>query len=232
VRALFEAHPDRVAAVLLEPMPANNGLLLQTPAFLRGLRDLCDRHGALLVFDEVISGFRLRYGGVDALVDVRPDLVTLGKVIGGGMPIGAVVGPRAILERLAPVGPVYQAGTLSGNPVSVAAGAATLSLLEDGSAYRRLDESGARLQRALEALGIATVRQGSVLWPYLGEGAPPRRADAIDPRIGPRFAPLHRHLLDAGVYLPPSAYEVWFLSTAHTDADLDHVVAAVAAHLE
>jgi glutamate-1-semialdehyde 2,1-aminomutase len=226
VEELFRANPGQIAAVLLEPMPANNGLLLQTPAYLAGLRRLCTEHGALLIFDEVISGFRLQYGGYGGLVGVQPDLVTLGKIVGGGMPIGAVVGPGRIVDLLAPLGPVYQAGTLSGNPVSVAAGLATMRHLSDPAVYARLDALGARLEAGLTARGVTVVRQGSIVWPYLGDGPIPVRADTIDPQIGPRFAGLHRRMLELGVYLPPSAYEVWFLSSAHTDDDVDAVLAA------
>jgi glutamate-1-semialdehyde 2,1-aminomutase len=224
---LFTEHGADIAAVLVEPMPANNGLLLQTPAWLAAVRALCTKHGALLIFDEVISGFRLHYGGYGGLVGVQPDLVTLGKIVGGGMPIGAVVGPAATLDLLAPLGPVYQAGTLSGNPVSVAAGKATLALLSDPATYAHLDLLGAQLAAGLEARGVASVRQGSILWPYLSSGPIPRRADLIDPAIGPRFSALHRRLLDLGVYLPPSAYEVWFLSTAHTATDVDGLLHAL-----
>lgn len=227
VRTLFEAHPDQVAAIVMEPMPANNGLLVQRPEFLKELRALCDVHGALLVFDEVISGFRLHYGGYGELVGVQPDLVTLGKVIGGGMPIGGLVGPKHLMEQLAPMGPVYQAGTLSGNPVSAAAGSATLGLLADGTVYSRLEALGKHLEdRLADVAGVQVVRKGSIVWMYLSDDPAPRTAEAIDGHIKSRFADMHGDMLQAGFYLPPSAYEVLFLSAAHTTQDLDSMADA------
>jgi len=223
----FDEFAGEIAGVVLEPVPGNNGLLLQRPEWLKRLRALCDEHCALLVFDEVISGFRSCYGGVDGALGIQPDLTTLGKIIGGGMPIGAIVGSRGFMEKLAPTGPVYQAGTLSGNPVSVAAGIATLDLLSDPAVYERLDALGAYLEDALlERAGVRTVRAGSLLWPYLGEDAFPRRADQIEALHAERFKPLHAHLLASGFYLPPSAYEVLFLSHAHTEPALDALVDA------
>jgi glutamate-1-semialdehyde 2,1-aminomutase len=222
--AIFAEHGDDLACVIVEPLPANNGLLPQRPEWLARLRSLCDRHGALLVFDEVITGFRLRYGGAGPLVGVEPDLVTLGKIVGGGMPVGAVTGPATLLDLLAPVGRVYQAGTLSGNPVSMAAGLATLSLLQDGSVHARLEEAGARLARALcdgAPPWIQVQRAGSIVWPTLADGPLPRRADAVAPATVERFGPLHAALLERGFYLPPAALEVLFLSAAHSDEDLD-----------
>ncbi|MSQ81867.1 MAG: glutamate-1-semialdehyde 2,1-aminomutase [Myxococcales bacterium] len=230
VRNLFALHGSRIAAIIIEPLPANNGLLVQTAEFLHGLRHVTTQHGALLIFDEVISGFRLHYGGYGALVGVQPDLTTLGKIVGGGLPLGAIVGPRRILELLAPVGPVYQAGTLSGNPLSIAAGLATLRTLQDPAVYRRLNHLGAYLEHKLLATGIEWLRgqrQGSVFWPYFAQGPLPTRADTIDPLAVARFNNLYHHVLQAGFYLPPSAYEVLFLSAAHTEAQLDGLVAAL-----
>ena len=230
VAHVFASHPDQVAAVLLEPMPANNGLLKQSQAFLQGLRRLTADHGSLLIFDEVISGFRVGWGGYGALVGVQPDLVTLGKVIGGGMPVGAVVGPTALMSQLAPTGPVYQAGTLSGNPVSMAAGVATLSKLQDGTIYARLEELGQRLERRFAAAGRSwpqVQRQGSVFWLYFDTDALPDRADTISAVHVQRFNQLHAGMLLAGYYIAPSAYEVAFLSAAHTNAEVDAYVDAV-----
>lgn len=232
--AVFADHGADIAAVILEPLPANNGLLPQQRAWLQGVRRRCDAAGALLIFDEVISGFRLHFGGYGELVGVRPDLITLGKIVGGGMPVGAVVGPRALMEQLAPIGPVYQAGTLSGNPVSMAAGIATLQKLRNGDVYARLEALGARLEAGLRALNrddVQVVRQGSIVWPWFAASAMPTTAEgAFDAHVG-RFRTLHRPLLDAGFYLPPSAYEVLFLSVAHSEADIDGLVAAIAAAL-
>jgi glutamate-1-semialdehyde 2,1-aminomutase len=231
---LMRQRGDQIAAVLVEPIPANSGLLLQRPEFLRLLREECSRCGALLIFDEVISGFRTGPAGAAGHYGITPDLATYGKVIGGGMPVGAYGGPRATMEQLSPIGPVYQAGTLSGNPVAMAAGAATLRhlLADDGAAYRRLDELGDRLQSGLQrvlddaATGWSVVRMGSVLWLALQPGEPPRRYEDIEPDAAARYAALHTALLDRGVYLAPSAYEVIFVSLAHSDDDIDETIAA------
>ncbi len=229
VEKLFAFNGAKIAAVVIEPLPANNGLLIQTPEFLQGLRKLCDKHGALLVFDEVISGFRLQRGGYGQLCGVQPDLVTLGKIIGGGMPIGAVVGPKKIMALLAPVGPVYQAGTLSGNPVSIAAGLKTLEKLRDPGVYEHLDRLGAYLQEKLHQSGVPWLRAtrvGSVVWPYFDEGPVPVTASAISAKAVERFNAMYQQVLEAGVYLPPSAYEVLFMSNAHTTAHIDRLVQA------
>jgi glutamate-1-semialdehyde 2,1-aminomutase len=224
--SLMEVRGSEIAAVIIEGVPANSGLLVQRPAFMRRLRELCTRHGALLILDEVITGFRLGPNGAAALYDLRPDLATYGKVIGGGMPVGAYGGRRELMERLAPLGAVYQAGTLSGNPVAMAAGIATLrSLLADGgSAYAELERLGAALAGGLaELFGRAglpwsVVRVGSILWLALQAGEPPRRYEDIDPGCAATYAALHRALLGRGVSLAPSAYEVAFVSLAHDDA--------------
>lgn len=228
---LFAKHGGEIACVAVEPVPANDGLLVQRPEWLRRLRELCTHHGALLLFDEVITGFRLRYGGAGPILGVQPDLVTLGKIVGGGMPVGAVAGPAALMDRLAPLGPVYQAGTLSGNPVAMAAGRATLARLRDGEAYRALEELGGRFEarlreRAAPRLGL--VRMGSILWPWLGEGPAPRRPDRIEAGHVERFRAMHGRLLDRGFYLPPSAREVLFLSTAHAAAEVESLADALA----
>jgi glutamate-1-semialdehyde 2,1-aminomutase len=226
----FAHHGDEIAAIIIEPMPANNGLLVQAPGYLQALRDLCDRHCSLLIFDEVISGFRLHNGGYGQLAGVQPDLVTLGKIIGGGMPVGAIVGPAPFLDQLAPLGPVYQAGTLSGNPISIAAGLATLTKLADPKLYARLDALGERLEQQLAASGLPwlrVTRQGSVVWPYFDEGPIPRTAAAISPVAVRRFNAMFQSVLQAGCYLPPSAYEVLFLSAAHTPAHIDQLAGAL-----
>jgi len=223
VRALFDAQGDHIAAVIIEPMPANNGLLLQRDDFLRFLRDITAKHGALLIFDEVISGFRLRYGGYYHGVDVVPDLVTLGKIIGGGMPIGALVGPGTIMDRLSPLGPVYQAGTLSGNPVSLAAGIKTLEILRDEDPYPRLDALGAALVDRLEASGnpaARAVRMGSIVWLHLDPAPFPRNPDDIADGVTTRFKAMYASLLDRGYYLPPASVEVLFISAAHTEDEV------------
>ena len=230
VQALFDAHRGKIAAVIIEPLPANNGLLVQRREFLAFLREITLREGAVLIFDEVISGFRLRFGGYGESVGVKPDLVTLGKIVGGGMPVGAVVGRASELDLLAPSGSVYQAGTLSGNPVSLAAGIATLQILRREEPYARLDRAGARFEATLLAGGrddLRLARTGSVLWLYLDAGEPPRRADRIIPEAMERFNRIFWPLLERGFYFPPSPYEVFFLSTSHTDGEIEAGARAV-----
>jgi glutamate-1-semialdehyde 2,1-aminomutase len=235
--ALFEAEGARIAAVIIEPVPANHGLLPQRREFLEALRRTTRAHGALLIFDEVISGFRLGRGGAAELLGIRPDLATFGKVIGGGMPVGAFGGERRIMARLAPDGDTYQAGTLSGNPVAMAAGLATLDLLERESGWERLEACGAELERLLEPVlarapyPVSLVRVGSLFWMSLHEHGAPRTAVALSERESRRFAALFHAMLDRGVYLPPSAYEACFLSLAHSRADLEEFAAALAASL-
>ena len=217
VEAIFAAHPDSVAAVVVEPVAANNGVILPAPGFLAGLRELTTRHGALLVFDEVITGFRLALGGAQAYYGVTPDLSTLGKIVGGGLP-AAVYGGRAdVMAMVSPEGPVYQAGTLSGNPLATAAGIATLSILrEDPGIYRRLAEKGAALAEGLRRAGrdrIEVTQVGSLLGiDWHGDDA--------------GFAAFYRHLLTCGVYIAPSPCEAIFLSDAHTQEDLERMVRA------
>jgi glutamate-1-semialdehyde 2,1-aminomutase len=234
---LFAAEGDRIAAVIIEPVPANNGLLLQRPEFLKALRTLCTQHGALLVFDEVISGFRLGPGGAAAHYSINPDLATFGKVIGGGMPVGAFAGPRDLMKHLSPEGGVYQAGTLSGNPVAMTAGLATLSILHDENGWARLAALGdaleARLTPVLEAapIEIRLARLGSMFWLALHASELPRAAETIDRRTGETYARIFGALLERGVALAPSAYEVGFLSLAHTEADIDRLAQALGAAL-
>lgn len=227
IEALFADKGDQIAALIIEPIPANNGLLTQDLRYLRRLREITSEHGALLIFDEVITGFRVGYGGYGESIGIRADLVTLGKVIGGGLPVGAIVGPRALMEHLAPVGPVYQAGTLSGNPLSCAAGLATLKALKDGDVYGQVERAAAHLQGRVELAGKAWPqirRCGSIAWLYFDEGAIPTAADGVsDVHVG-RFNALHGKLLDLGYYLPPSAFEVLFLSVAHDEELLDAFV--------
>jgi glutamate-1-semialdehyde 2,1-aminomutase len=233
-RSLMTEHGSDIAAVIIEGIPANNGLLPQSSAFVAALREECTRHGALLIFDEVITGFRIGPDGAAGHYGIEPDLVTYGKVIGGGMPVGAYGGTREHMRHLAPLGAVYQAGTLSGNPVAMAAGAATLRELldDDGQAWRRLDEIGARLETGIRAvfdhhdLPWSVVRRGSILWLALQDGPPPLSAEAIDDRSAKRYAGLHAALLDRGIYLAPSSFEVIFVSTAHERQAIDQTIAA------
>jgi glutamate-1-semialdehyde 2,1-aminomutase len=230
---LMARRGPEIAAVIIEGVPANAGLLIQRRDFMRMVRDECTRRGCLLILDEVITGFRLGANGAAGLYDVNPDLATYGKVIGGGMPVGAYGGSRALMEQLAPLGPVYQAGTLSGNPVAMAAGIAALTLLlaNNGAAYDELDRLGARLEKgladAMQRCGVpwSVARVGSILWLVLQGGGPPRRYDAIQPRTAEIYARLHGALLDRGISLAPSAYEVMFVSLAHDDTVIDETAA-------
>ncbi|HVN44126.1 MAG TPA: glutamate-1-semialdehyde 2,1-aminomutase [Steroidobacteraceae bacterium] len=223
---LFAREGARIAAVIIEPVPANHGLLPQRHGFLQALRDLTRQHGALLIFDEVISGFRLGRGGAAERLGIQPDLATFGKVIGGGMPVGAFGGPRQIMARLAPDGDTYQAGTLSGNPVAMAAGCATLDLLVRESAWERLEARGAELEGLLAPVLAAApfpihlVRVGSLFWLSLHAAGAPRVAAPLSGAESARFAALFHAMLDRGIYLPPSAYEACFLSLAHGSAEL------------
>ncbi len=227
IRALFAEQGDDIAALIIEPIPANNGLLLQSPEYLPTLRALTAEHGALLIFDEVITGFRAAFGGYGESIGIQADLVTLGKVIGGGLPVGAIVGPRKFMEHLAPVGSVYQAGTLSGNPLSVAGGIANIKELMDGAVYELLEELGAHLQARVEASGRAWPqirRVGSICWLYFDEGDIPRDAAGISDAHVRRFNAIHGELLNRGYYVPPSAFEVLFLSVAHSATQLDDFI--------
>ncbi|HEY5101647.1 MAG TPA: glutamate-1-semialdehyde 2,1-aminomutase [Steroidobacteraceae bacterium] len=233
LRALFAAEGDRIAAVIIEPTPANHGLLMQQRAFLQLLRELTSRHGALLIFDEVISGFRLARGGVAELTGIIPDMATFGKVIGGGMPVGAFGGRRAVMSHLAPDGDAYQAGTLSGNPVAMAAGVATLDLLTSTAVWERLEKLGTSLDALLAPILAAApfpvrlVRAGSLFWLSLHEGAAPRQAATLSASAIARFGALFHAMLARGVYLPPSAYEVCFLSTSFGQKDLQYFATAL-----
>ncbi len=230
VTRLFAEHGEQIAAVVIEPIPANNGLLLQRPEFLRFLRDITRRYGALLIFDEVISGFRVGRGGAAEMYDIAPDLMTFGKVIGGGLPVGAFGGRAEIMDNLSPLGGVYQAGTLSGNPVAMAAGLKTLQILDEEDGYSRLEELGLHFERLLRenlaGIDAQVVRVGSIVWVVYQKTAP-RRADAIDGAAIGKFNADHRAILDKGVYLPPSGYEVMFVSLAHTMEMLDRAAAAI-----
>ena len=232
--AMFERHGREIAAAIIEPLPANYGLLPQRDAFLQALARAARAHGALLIFDEVISGFRLSLQGYAGLSGIHPDLVTYGKVIGGGFPVGAYGGRRDLMQLVAPAGPVYQAGTLSANPLAMCAGLATLARLTDGRLYMRLEQLGARLERALSAVaGLRLQRAGSIFWICCSANelpaTPIRALQQLPPDAGRRFAPLFHALLDGGIYLAPSAFEVGFLSAAHTEADIDALAQALRA---
>ncbi len=231
VERLLQAAGQDIAAVIVEPVIGNMGVIAPEPGFLRGLRSLTRRSGSLLIFDEVITGFRLNYGGIQSRFDIDPDLTCLGKIVGGGLPLAGFGGKRAIMERLAPLGPVYQAGTLSGNPLAVAAGLQTLELLSKAGTYERLEELGARLEKGLrEALAQKAVptcvnRIGS-MWTVFFGARTVRDAETARRCDTELFARWFRGMLQRGVYLPPSQFEAAFLSLAHSEEDIDATVHA------
>ena len=222
---VFLMYGDELACAIIEPIPANNGLLLQDLSLLKRLRELCTKHGALLIFDEVISGFRVGPGGAAERYGITPDLATYGKIIGGGMPVGLYGGRQDVMGVVSPDGPVYQAGTLSGNPVAMAAGLATLERLTP-ALYGELKHRGAQWAAAFERIpGLHCPHEGSLLWPLFQPGV--KRADRVESGAIAQFNKLHKLMLDNGVYLAPSGYEVGFLSAAHGDAELAKFEAAV-----
>ena len=231
VAAAFKAHPDEIACVIVEPVAGNMNLIAPRPAFLQGLRELCDRHGAVLIFDEVMTGFRVALGGAQALYRIRPDLTTLGKVIGGGMPVGAFGGRGDIMERIAPLGPAYQAGTLSGNPVAVAAGLATLKLVQVRGFYDRLSETArvlcdglARCARDNE-VPFSAAAIGGMFGLYFRASPPAGYAEVMQCDTA-AFNRFFHAMLAQGIYLAPSAYEAGFVSSAHGPAQIEKTVAA------
>ena len=233
VEALFEANPNEIAAVIVEPVGANMGVVLPEPGFLEGLRAICDANGALLIFDEVITGFRLQLDGAQGFYGVRPDLTTFGKIIGGGMPVGAYGGRRDIMSMVAPTGPVYQAGTLSGNPVAMAAGLAQLKLLRDTpDLYAKLNRAGDEFFTTLDGIlndaGVPHCLNhvgslGSVFFTpeKVSNYAGAQTSDTW------KYTAYFKHMLDSGVYLAPSQFEAMFLSTAHSAEDLRKTLDAV-----
>ncbi len=231
VKKLFEENPGEVAGVMLEPIVGNSGFIVPEPGFLAGLRELTREYGALLVFDEVMTGFRIAYGGVQEKFGITPDLTTLGKVIGGGLPVGAYGGRRDIMEMVAPAGPMYQAGTLSGNPLAMTAGIKTLELLRQPGTYETLDRITSRLiaglLNAAKETGHAACG-GSISGMFgffFTEGPVHNYEDAKKSDLS-KFSKFHRGMLEQGVYLAPSQFEAGFTSLAHTEADIDQTIAA------
>jgi glutamate-1-semialdehyde 2,1-aminomutase len=231
VRALFERHTDEIACVIVEPVAANMGVVPPAEGFLAGLRALTNEFGALLVFDEVVTGFRLGYGGAQAAYGVEPDLTCLGKVIGGGLPVGAYGGRAAIMERMAPLGDVYQAGTLSGNPMAMAAGIITLRVLQNEGVYGALEQLTAQLADGLMDLArraetpVQLNRAGSMFTLFFTDAPVTDYASAKHADTD-RFARFHAAMLDRGVYLPPSQFEAWMVSLAHMERDVEETLAA------
>jgi glutamate-1-semialdehyde 2,1-aminomutase len=219
VQQAFEAHPGQIAGLIVEPVVGNMGCVPPQPGYLQALRDLTARHGALLIFDEVMTGFRVAFGGAQQLYGIRPDLTTLGKVIGGGLPIGAYGGRGEIMQRVAPAGPIYQAGTLSGNPLAVAAGLAMLRHLKaHPDVYEGLERASATLAAAAPA-GVKVNRVGSMITFFFTD-QPVNDYESAKKSDTARFARFFRFLLENGVYWPPSQFEAAFISAAHTTDDI------------
>lgn len=222
----LKGHHEEVACIIIEPIPANNGLLLQRKEFLQFLRNITSQYGIILLFDEVISGFRIGFGGAAEYYGIKPDLVTFGKIIGGGFPVGAYGGKKEIMSVIAPVGKVYQAGTLSGNPVAMAAGIAQIKLLLESGFYKKLNQISEELSKGLDLLKtkyqlpVSNFSIGSILWTYFESADHVRSSDQIKPESMEFYKKFHRGMLDRGIYLAPSGYEVTFVSAAHTSAEI------------
>ena len=233
VRELFARYPGQIACVIVEPVAANMGVVGPQPGFLEGLRAICDKEGALLLFDEVITGFRLARGGAQEFFGVRADLVTFGKIIGGGMPVGAYCGSRALMEQVAPCGPVYQAGTLSGNPVAMAAGLAQLTYLNEHSeVYETIAKKADRLADGMReaasraGAGVRINQVGSLVAPFFTPDRVESFTDATKSDLQ-KYAAYFEKMLARGVYLAPAQFEAMFVSAAHSEEDLEHTIRAV-----
>jgi len=226
VEAAFRAHGGQIAAVIVEPVVGNMGCVPPRPGFLEALREITVRHGSLLILDEVMTGFRVAYGGAQERFGIQPDMTTLGKVIGGGLPIGAYGGRADIMQRVAPVGPIYQAGTLSGNPLAVAAGLAMLRYLKaHPEVYDELEAKSAAVAGAAPT-GVTVNRVGA-MWTWFFTDQPVTDWESAKRADTARFAEFHRRMLEQGIYLPPSQFEAAFLSAAHTQADIQRTVEAI-----
>ncbi|TSD63368.1 glutamate-1-semialdehyde-2,1-aminomutase [Inquilinus sp. KBS0705] len=236
IKALEEAFNEfggQIAAVIIEPVPANNGLLLQTKEYLEYLRELCTQNGTLLIFDEVISGFRVGFEGAAGYYGIQPDIITYGKIIGGGLPVGAYGASAGVMDHISPVGSVYQAGTLSGNPVAMAAGIAQVSELLKPGFYDELHAKTAGFVNDIQhfaaqrgyAFKVFTI--GSIFWFAFTDNDSIATAEEIDPKSMEKFKLMHRELINRGIYLGPSGYEVGFISAAHTNADLETTKSAI-----
>ena len=237
LRQVFQKYPRQIAGVIVEPVAANMGVVPPEKGYLQTIRQLCSEHQTLLIFDEVITGFRLTYGGAQSLYDVPADLTCLGKIVGGGLPCAAVGGARAVMDLLAPLGPVYQAGTLSGNPLATAAALATLKLLQQPGVYDRLETLSARLEQGLRqaadktGIAIQINRAGSLLSMFFTSKPVCNFDDVQQCSIG-RFKRFFAAMLHQGIYLAPSAFEAWFVGVAHTETDIDKTIQAAYNALE
>ena len=232
VEAAFQQYGEEIAAVIVEPVAGNMNCVPPTRAFLQALRQFCDDHGSVLIFDEVMTGFRVALGGAQQLYDITPDMTTLGKIIGGGMPVGAFGGKKAIMEHLAPLGPVYQAGTLSGNPVAMAAGLATLTLISEAGFHDTLTEKTTRLLNGLteaahaEGVAFTTAQAGAMFGLFFTDQSRVSSFAEVMACDSERFNRFFHLMLDQGIYLAPSAFEAGFVSAAHSDDDIDATIAA------
>jgi glutamate-1-semialdehyde 2,1-aminomutase len=230
VEQLFAVDGSNIAAIIVEPIAGNMGMICPVPGFLEGLRAICDQHGAVLIFDEVMTGFRVHIGGAQGLYNVRPDLTTLGKVIGGGLPVGAFGGRSDIMQCIAPLGPVYQAGTLSGNPIAMASGLATLTALETPDFFQNLHAMTQRLTEGLSTLaiaagvGLSTIGQGGMFGFFFSNQGPVSNFEAVMAGDADRFNRFFHNMLDQGVYLAPSPFESGFVSASHTAEDIDQTL--------
>ncbi|PRD51452.1 glutamate-1-semialdehyde 2,1-aminomutase [Sphingobacterium gobiense] len=235
---VFSSFSDQIAAVIIEGIPANNGLLIQDKDYIHFLRQITQEHGALLIFDEVITGFRLGFEGAARYYDIQPDIITYGKIIGGGMPVGAYGASKELMAHISPDGGVYQAGTLSGNPIAMSAGIAALRILAEPDFYTKQEEKTrsfidtirAYIDRRNYAVQIFTV--GSIFWFAFTDQKSIKRADEIDPLSMEKYKVMHRSLLNQGIYFGPSGYEVGFISSAHTQEDLNQTIEAIKTALD
>ena len=231
VEQAFKSQPDQIAAIIVEPFPANCGLILPLQGYLESLRRICTENNAVLIFDEVMTGFRLGIGGVQELTNVIPDLTAMGKIIGGGLPVGAFGGKSEIMDQLAPLGPVYQAGTLSGNPLAMAAGIASLKMLRDDAPYKHLENTGQQLAKGLQDIAhdkgvpLQIPQIGSMYCLFFSEEKVNNFEQAISCNHMSFNSVFHK-MIEHGVYLPPSSYETCFISTKHTDQEVTHTLEA------
>jgi glutamate-1-semialdehyde 2,1-aminomutase len=231
VEQAFKSQPDQIAAIIVEPFPANCGLILPLQGYLESLRRICTENNAVLIFDEVMTGFRLGIGGVQELTNVIPDLTAMGKIIGGGLPVGAFGGKSEIMDQLAPLGPVYQAGTLSGNPLAMAAGIASLKMLRDDAPYKHLENTGQQLAKGLQDIAhdkgvpLQIPQIGSMYCLFFSEEKVNNFEQAISCNHMSFNSVFHK-MIEHGVYLPPSSYETCFISTKHTDQEVSHTLEA------
>jgi glutamate-1-semialdehyde 2,1-aminomutase len=231
VEALFKNYPDQIAAIIVEPVAGNMGVVPPVEGFLQGLRDITTREGSVLIFDEVMTGFRAHLNGAQSLYNIVPDLTTLGKVIGGGLPVGAYGGKREIMELVAPVGPMYQAGTLSGNPLAMSAGIAALDLLKELGLWNKLEKASASLMSGIDAaaksagIPLQQTRVGTMFTNFFSD-IPPVNWNTVAQGDKARYGQFFQAMLENGVYLAPSAFEAGFMSTVHTDEDIAATVAA------